>query len=87
MAPFFVATLAYCGYAFHKRHMRAHLDPAWGRESMPWHYDHHMGPDQDMNWGIVRPWFDELMGTRARYAGTAREARDIERRTSRRAPA
>ena len=49
------------------------FDHAWAREHLPWHYDHHMGPDQDANWCVTRPWFDQLMGTRRPYAGTEAE--------------
>lgn len=80
IAPLFVGTLAYCSYSFYQRHKRFHLDPEWGREHMPWHYDHHMGPDQDKNVGIAYPWYDYLAGTREPYARSAREAADRERR-------
>lgn len=79
IAPFFVATLAGCGVVFYRLHKRAHSEPGWARAHLPWHYDHHMGPDQDANWGIGLPWFDLLTGTRVPYAGTAREARDLAR--------
>jgi hypothetical protein len=39
-----------------------------------------MGPDQDRNWCVTHPWFDELMGTRAPYVGTPREEADRLRR-------
>lgn len=73
LAPFFVGTLWYCGYNYHRVHKRAHLDPEWARKHLPWHYDHHMGPNQDANWCVTRPWFDELLGTREMFVGTARE--------------
>lgn len=87
VAPFFFATIAVCGAWFVYRHQRAHLDPAWAREHVPWHYDHHMGPDQDCNWGIGFDWYDRLAGTRKPYAGTEREARDLAKRTARAARA
>jgi len=83
VAPFFVATIAVCGAWFAVLHQRAHLDPAWARAHLPWHYDHHMGPDQDKNWGIAFDWYDRLAGTRVPYAGTEREARDDARRAAR----
>ncbi len=73
VAPWFVGTLIYSAVNYYRKHKRAHLDPAWAREHLPWHYDHHMGPDQDANWCVTRPWFDHLMGTRVRYVGTERE--------------
>ncbi len=53
---------------------------AWARARLPWHYDHHMGPDQDATWCVTRPWFDVVMGTRNPYVGTPRETRDEARR-------
>ena len=83
IAPFFVGTVAYCAVNYYRKHKRAHLDPAWAREHLPWHYDHHMGPNQHANWCVTRPWFDQLMGTREPYVGTERERRDLERRARR----
>ncbi|MBI3724216.1 hypothetical protein HY251_09730 [bacterium] len=77
VAPFFVGTLVYSAFDYYRKHQRSHQDPAWAREHLPWHYDHHMGPNQDSNWCVTRPWFDHLMGTREPYAGTEREARDL----------
>lgn len=78
--PFFTATLAYSAVDYYRKHKRSHLDPEWAREHLTWHYDHHMGLNQDANWCVTRPWFDQLMGTREPYAGTEREAKDIARR-------
>jgi len=81
IAPFFVGTMAYCAVNYYRKHKRAHLDPEWAREHLPWHYDHHMGPDQDANWCVTRPWFDELMGTRRPFVGTEQERQRRERRS------
>jgi sterol desaturase/sphingolipid hydroxylase (fatty acid hydroxylase superfamily) len=83
VAPWFVLTSYYCSYRYYRLHKRAHLDPAWAREHLPWHYDHHMGPNQHANWCVTRPWFDGIMGTREPYAGTERERRDREKRPTR----
>ena len=83
VAPFFAGTMVYSAVHYFRTHKRAHLDPDWARAHLPWHYDHHMGPNQNANWCVTRPWFDHLMGTREPYVGTAREARDAERRASR----
>jgi sterol desaturase/sphingolipid hydroxylase (fatty acid hydroxylase superfamily) len=80
VAPFFAGTLLYSSVNYYRCHKRAHLDPAWARAKLPWHYDHHMGPDQDANWCVTRPWFDVVMGTRKPYVGTPRETRDEARR-------
>lgn len=83
VAPFFTGTLWYSMLNYYRVHKRAHQDPGWARTHLAWHYDHHMGPDQDANWCVTRPWFDNLMGTRVPYAGTEREAADIARRERR----
>lgn len=80
VAPFFVGTAWYSTLNYYRKHKRSHQDPEWAREHLTWHYDHHMGPKQDANWCVTRPWFDILMGTRVPYAYTEREARDISRR-------
>jgi hypothetical protein len=83
VAPFFVGTLYYCAVNYYRKHKRSHLDPDWAREHLPWHYDHHMGPDQNANWCVTRPWFDHVLGTRKPYAGTPREEKDRARKTRR----
>lgn len=84
VAPGFTIGVWTSAALYYRRHKRAHLDPAWAREHLPWHYDHHMGPDQDKNWCVTFPWFDHVMGTREPYAGTEREAKDLERAARRR---
>lgn len=76
VAPFFTATVAFSAWDYYRKHKRAHLDGEWARENLPWHYDHHMGPNQDANWCVTHPWFDEIMGTREPYVGSEREAND-----------
>ena len=83
VAPFFTATLVYGAVDYYRKHKRAHLDTDWARENLSWHYDHHMGPNQDANWCVTWPWFDHVMGTRVPYRGTPREARDVARRAAR----
>ncbi len=80
VAPFFTGTVLYSIANYYRKHKRSHEDPEWAREHLPWHYDHHMGPDQHKNWGVTRPWFDWVMGTRVHYVGTELEKQDRERR-------
>jgi sterol desaturase/sphingolipid hydroxylase (fatty acid hydroxylase superfamily) len=87
VAPAFVATLAACGLQYYRVHKRSHMDPEWAREHLPWHYDHHMGPNQDANYGVRTEWVDKLMNTREVYAGTPKELRDRARRAERAAKA
>jgi sterol desaturase/sphingolipid hydroxylase (fatty acid hydroxylase superfamily) len=79
VAPFFCAGVWTSSYLYYRLHKKAHLDPEWAREHLPWHYDHHMGTNQDANWCVTHPLFDYLLGTREPYAGTAREERDRDR--------
>jgi sterol desaturase/sphingolipid hydroxylase (fatty acid hydroxylase superfamily) len=67
VAPYFVAAVEYSALHYYRVHKRAHRDPAWARAHLRWHYDHHMGRNQDANWCVTWPWFDWLMGTRQRY--------------------
>lgn len=85
VAPLFTMTVWWSIRNYHRVHRKAHLDPAWAREHLPWHYDHHMGPDQHVNWCVTKPWFDHIMGTRVPYAGTPREAADLAKRARREA--
>lgn len=83
IAPFFTGAVWFSLINYHRVHKRSHQEPGWAREHLAWHYDHHMGPDQDANWCVSWPWFDHIMGTRKPYAGTEREARDRERQAAR----
>lgn len=80
ISPSFVAGIFFSGGYYYYVHKKSHLDPDWGRENLPWHYDHHMGPDQDMNFCVTFPLFDHVMGTRVKYVGTERELEDRSRR-------
>ncbi len=67
VAPWFTATVWYSGANYLLKHRKAHLDPAWAKQHLKHHYDHHMGTNQDANWGVTRPWFDQWLGTRIDY--------------------
>lgn len=67
VAPFFAGTLVVRGLRYYQLHKRAHLDREWAKQHLPWHYDHHMGKDQNANWCVTHPWFDHVMGTRKVY--------------------
>lgn len=45
-------------------HRKCHLDVEWGKKWVPWHYQHHMGKDQNCNWGVTSPFFDYVFRTR-----------------------
>ena len=80
LAPTFTAAVWFSAFHYYRVHKKSHLDPEWARRHLPWHYDHHMGPNQNANWCVSWPWFDYIMGTREPYTGTERERRDRSRR-------
>lgn len=84
VAPGFVLGVWVSGWNYYRWHRRSHEDPEWARRHLPWHFDHHMGPDQDMNWCVSWPWFDWVMGTRKSYVGSERERTDRMRHLRRR---
>jgi hypothetical protein len=66
VSPWYViGTWAY-SVAYLWCHRKSHLETAWGKKWMPWHATHHLGRDQDKNWGVVATWFDWVMGTRTK---------------------
>ncbi|MGC6510273.1 MAG: sterol desaturase family protein [Myxococcota bacterium] len=65
---------------YYMLHRKSHLDPDWCKTHLPWHYDHHMAPNQHANWGVTTDWVDRLMGTRVFYLGSERANRDEQRR-------
>lgn len=83
IAPFYTTTTWYLLAKYRRDHRRCHIDPAWGREHLAWHYDHHMGANQHRNWGVTFQWFDRLRGTRERYVGTVKELADRARNDAR----
>lgn len=80
IAPFFTGAVWYSGLNYYYKHRKAHLDPHWCKEHMPWHYDHHMAPNQDANWCVTKPWFDQILGTREVYYNTETYREDQARR-------
>jgi len=66
-APWFTATVWYAGINYFLTHRKSHLDPEWAKAHLRHHYDHHMGKDQDANWGVTHAWIDQLLGTRIAY--------------------
>ncbi len=72
-SPGFVAAGWLSAGAYYAIHKKSHLDPAWARKWVPWHVDHHLGPNQDANWCVTSPLFDWIMGTREPFVGTERE--------------
>ena len=65
--PSFFVALTLMALAYHYCHRRAHTDIEWGKKYLPWHYEHHFGPEVHANFCVTSCWFDILMGTRRRY--------------------
>ena len=55
-------------------HRKSHLDPSWAKKYAPWHYDHHMGKNQDANWCVTFPLWDHILGTRKHYLKDLKES-------------
>ena len=62
--PMFYYALVLYGLLFVLIHNFTHIWPELGKKYVPWHWDHHMGKDQNSNWGITNPLFDHIFGTR-----------------------
>ena len=67
VSPIFYTILVICAIRYYKIHKKSHLDPEWCKKYIPWHYDHHMGKNQDANWGVTTDWVDRLLNTRIKY--------------------
>jgi len=65
--PTMAVTMGAYLLAYYFIHMKTHIDPNWARKWVPWHWDHHMGRNQDKNWCIVFPLCDIIFGTREKY--------------------
>lgn len=61
--PVFTLTLYASLLLYYFKHRKAHLDPAWAKAHLRWHYEHHMMPGSG-NWCVTWPVFDYLFGTR-----------------------
>lgn len=80
IAPFFTGAALYGAWNYFRVHKKSHLDPEWARRELPWHVDHHLGPNPEANWCVTKPWADLILGTREPWLGTDREKEDVARR-------
>ena len=81
--PYAYMTLLASSASYYIIHHLSHRYPVWGRHYFPWHYAHHLGPDQHQNWGVRLPIVDYIFGTSVQYVGTDKETDDILRYVSR----
>ena len=65
--PYFVIMVWASIVSYYYYHKKSHTDVEWGKKNLPWHYDHHMGKDQHINWGVRSDMFDRLFGTRKKF--------------------
>ena len=68
---FCMSMISLASYYYH--HYRGHKDPNWAKNHIPWHYDHHMGKDQDSNYGVRSDFFDKIFNTRKDYSVERKE--------------
>jgi len=68
--PVFAATLCVHAIAYFLIHRKSHIDIEWAKKYVPWHYDHHMGKNQDANWCVTLPVWDHILGTRLYFLHT-----------------
>ncbi len=66
--PWAYGTLVFSATMYYFLHRKSHTDVEWGKKWLPWHYAHHMGKDQHMNWGVRLPLVDYIMGTRKKLS-------------------
>jgi hypothetical protein len=65
--PFVYYTMFFHAILYLFLHNVSHRYPSFGKRFMPWHYDHHMGVNQNLNWCVVHPLADYILGTRKKY--------------------
>ena len=64
--PFALTAIAYAA-AYMVLHRMSHTYVDFFKKWMPWHYEHHMGKNQNANWCVLFPMMDYIMGTRERW--------------------
>jgi sterol desaturase/sphingolipid hydroxylase (fatty acid hydroxylase superfamily) len=67
LLPIFYIAMFFHAMVYLVIHNISHRYPKWAFRNFRWHYDHHMGTDQDKNWCVVHPLADYIFGTRRKY--------------------
>lgn len=65
-SPAFIVAVYGSMALYYYKHRKSHLDPAWARRHLRWHYEHHLSHDSSANWCVTWPWCDYLFGTRVK---------------------
>ena len=65
-APFATTAILYALF-YMIIHRQTHIHVSFFKKWMPWHYEHHMGRNQNANWCVVCPLMDHIMGTRVKW--------------------
>ena len=65
--PYFAATAIMYGITYMFLHRMSHTYVDSFKRWMPWHYEHHMGKNQNANWCVICPLMDHIMGTREKW--------------------
>ena len=66
-APGFFAAVLFSSIEYYYIHKRSHTSEEWAIKNVPWHYEHHMGKDQDANWGVRTNIVDKIFKTKTEY--------------------
>ena len=61
--PYFYGMIAWSVMSYYLLHRLSHLNVEWGKRWLPWHYEHHMGKNQHVNWGVRLPIVDKFLKT------------------------
>ena len=73
-SPIFVLGVCLHSCLYYYIHRKSHLDIGWAKRWAPWHYDHHMGKNQDANWCVTPPLWDYILRTRVHFLKNQKNA-------------
>ena len=67
--PFAIVAMLYA-FVYMVLHRKTHQHVDFFKKWRPWHYEHHMGKNQNANWCVVCPVMDHVMGTMEKWLNT-----------------
>tara|TARA_B100001250_G_scaffold302499_1_gene264230 strand:- start:106 stop:549 length:444 start_codon:yes stop_codon:yes gene_type:complete len=65
--PVFTITVLIYASIYLVLHRKSHQHVKFFKKWLPWHYEHHMGRNQNANWCVICPLMDHIMGTREKW--------------------